>query len=600
MEAGDPTPVESMQKDIEVLRELMMKRGLNLFKSMVDIASSTCMCREAFQQLICSKPSADTAPPTVVQAPDSAVSSSRSTRSMATSASLPSTSGTASSASFYTDSIASSRPPPSLRTVPTAPSQRSGSPTPTEDDGAVARSTEVKAKVEPDDEPATCSGALSKKGDNLRCPFCAEMGIDMRIGRKPDLRRHFVNFHGTNHFWLCQLTFSGGCGMGFDLKAAYEAHVRQLHGGVKFSDAKVNLCQQVVFACGFESCREVFEADTDAQGPTMQKDYMAHVLAHLVQGPPSPWSYSRRMRNLLRQRLTKELWAPWDRNYLVWDPQSSKTLQKMLECRHLVDAATLCKYAALSGSKPSAPPVPPPGFGVPLLNTCADACHNARADKRFSLPFVRPLPSSKSHHLLHGIAGHMAPKALRSVPSTSTLSSFASNPGTLYHNPASSQASLPDFDVPGQPLTGFLIDNHHVHHHNPTCEPGLLQASQHPQHDHDGLSHPLQLFSGYEALGELPSQEQVVGDRGDSVLPLLEAVQQRVPEGTRAYHSYLRGDDYARHRRTPSPDDCRMQDPPTLPPQQLPEHHESFATAMAPLMPGQETPHEFYNHQVHY
>jgi len=47
MEAGDPNPLESINKDIEVLRELMMKHGQNLFKSMVNIASSTCRCGHA-------------------------------------------------------------------------------------------------------------------------------------------------------------------------------------------------------------------------------------------------------------------------------------------------------------------------------------------------------------------------------------------------------------------------------------------------------------------------------------------------------------------------------------------------------------------------
>ena len=52
----------------------------------------------------------------------------------------------------------------------------------------------------------------------LQCPFCLEFGVDMRIGRKPDLKRHFHKIHATNAQWVCKL--NGGCNLSFDFHTA--------------------------------------------------------------------------------------------------------------------------------------------------------------------------------------------------------------------------------------------------------------------------------------------------------------------------------------------------------------------------------------------
>ncbi len=141
-----------------------------------------------------------------------------------------------------------------------------------------------------------------------------------------------------------------------------------------------------MFACGFDHCREVFEAESDKDAPTIRKQYFEHVLFHILDRH-GKWSYSRRIRNMLHQRLISATWKEHNRDNeqeLLWQPQTSAIMRKMLECRHLVDVPMFCKYAMLLGMRRDgeAPAPAPSNFLIPVLNTCTALCHDPRQDPR--------------------------------------------------------------------------------------------------------------------------------------------------------------------------------------------------------------------------
>lgn len=128
---------------------------------------------------------------------------------------------------------------------------------------------------------------------------------------------------------------------------------------MSLDEAKVNLCPQTVFACGFENCIQVFEAPSDDQAEAVFKEYVGHVVKHFDENSSSgEWSYSARIRNLMRQSgviraWTNSSWPEAERNRLRWDPQSSGILRKRLETRHLGDLQLLVQYAIALGSDPT-------------------------------------------------------------------------------------------------------------------------------------------------------------------------------------------------------------------------------------------------------
>ena len=151
-------------------------------------------------------------------------------------------------------------------------------------------------------------------------------------------------------------------------------------------EARVSLCPQVVFACGFGGCAHVLEAADDADAPAVFKEYVAHVVKHFDDGAPGEWTYSRRVANLLSQSRVRRAWASCGldaagRSKLTWDPQTSSILRKRLECRHVADPAGLVRYAVALGSRlPPPTDLHPDLFVTPLKESCADADtgHHAR------------------------------------------------------------------------------------------------------------------------------------------------------------------------------------------------------------------------------
>lgn len=212
------------------------------------------------------------------------------------------------------------------------------------------------------------------------CSFCKEANIIKTCTRKNDLKRHIEDFHHTDAQWVCRYR---GCQLVFDWQTAYKAHLKAEHGGSRMSpdEAKVNLCPQVVFACGFENCLQVFEAGDDSEALQVFKDYVTHVVKHFDEGAQSgEWTYSRRMKNLLSQNQVHAAWVAsgldsMGRARLQWDPQSTSVLRKRLECRHIKDPGLIVHYAASLGNELAPPPDLPEDFVTPLRDTCTEPGH---------------------------------------------------------------------------------------------------------------------------------------------------------------------------------------------------------------------------------
>ncbi|KAK1689338.1 hypothetical protein BDP55DRAFT_604302 [Colletotrichum godetiae] len=233
------------------------------------------------------------------------------------------------------------------------------------------------------------SGAVAGRKP-IECPMCAVHDVYVGFGRKSDFKKHLQNFHNTDFIWVCP---QDNCRMIFDFEKAYIAHVKLDHhqGEAAYPPAaaiaaaeqvKVGLCAQVVFACGFIGCKEVFEASDDSETPKTADAYFDHLASHFDKrsstinanssscnlGVSSEWTYYHQMQNLLRQRSLKDEWKHmlWDkaaRNQLRWQPRSSGDLKKLLECRHLADVPRILHAAWTLGQTCfSSPEHPAPEF----------------------------------------------------------------------------------------------------------------------------------------------------------------------------------------------------------------------------------------------
>jgi hypothetical protein len=222
-------------------------------------------------------------------------------------------------------------------------------------------------------DTASISSASKQKG-SFMCAFCKEENIQKTCTRKNDLKRHIEDFHNMNAQWTCKVR---GCNMVFDWQTAYKTHLKQAHQGSRSSvdEAKVDLCPQTVFACGFEHCLQVFEASSDADAGSTFKDYVGHVVKHFDEGANSgEWTYSARIRNLLRQSGVMRAWnnsvPEPERSKLDWHPQSSVILRRRLETRHIGDLQLLIHYAMALGRDAANPPQFRDDFKMPVRHEC--------------------------------------------------------------------------------------------------------------------------------------------------------------------------------------------------------------------------------------
>lgn len=257
-----------------------------------------------------------------------------------------------------------------------------------------------------DSDADSLTPGVSKQKGTFLCGFCSEEGIQKSCTRKNDLKRHIEDFHNTNAQWHCR---QRGCGKVFDWQTVYKTHLKNAHGGSRSTavdDARVELCQQTVYACGFANCIQVFEAPSDAESPAMFKEYVAHVVKHLDEGSNSgEWDYSTRIRNLMRQSGVLRAWqgSEWpedERNKLTWKPQTSGILRKRLETRHLGDLRMLIQYAIALGSNPATVEFHP-SFSTPVKDHCQEQIPGHSRIRINSQPPPAPPPQHHHHHHHH-------------------------------------------------------------------------------------------------------------------------------------------------------------------------------------------------------
>ncbi|KAK1585682.1 uncharacterized protein LY79DRAFT_580906 [Colletotrichum navitas] len=225
------------------------------------------------------------------------------------------------------------------------------------------------------DKTAAAAVRSPSRRKPIECPLCAVYDVRVGFGRKSDFKKHLQNFHNTDCVWACP---QRGCRMVLDFEKAFVTHYKIDHGIVHPPPdrVRVELCAQVVFACGFLGCKEVFEAADDSGASAAADRYFDHLAGHFDTrstsggsggaSPSAEWAYYHQIQNLLRQRALKDEWKHtlWDktaRNQLRWQPRSSGDLKKLLECRHLADVPRVLHAAwTLGQSSFSSPEHPPP------------------------------------------------------------------------------------------------------------------------------------------------------------------------------------------------------------------------------------------------
>ncbi|KAH7367032.1 hypothetical protein B0T11DRAFT_49855 [Plectosphaerella cucumerina] len=332
--------------------------------------------------------------------------------------------------------------------------------------GAYSKSPQHTESHEPErhasDAASIASGASKQKG-TFSCGFCKEEDIVKTCTRKNDLKRHIEDFHMVNAQWFCR---HRGCRMVFDWQAAYKTHLKTAHGGSRMSldEAKVNLCPQVVFACGFEKCTQVYEAQGDDDSSSMFKDYVSHVVKHFDEGANSgEWTYSARIRNLLRQAHVGAAWqesSSWSensRNELKWNTQTSYILRKRLESRHIGDVNMLVQYAYMLGAEPNTPLKFRDDFVTPVADTCQLSMPGHKNRLAAAAPVQAPADDFTfriSRGSNPALASYLASQRKVYVPSRQRVS----RPAQLHRSSSiGSQQHLPHMQ-PQQPHSG-----HHSH-----------------------------------------------------------------------------------------------------------------------------------------
>lgn len=238
--------------------------------------------------------------------------------------------------------------------------------------------------------PMTAEGAshpsprlIAPTGKKYQCPMCYLDSSPVGFGRKSDFKKHLHNFHGSDVVWICH---TKGCHLSFSTERAYSTHAKEAHRmkALPNSTARTDLCPQVVFSCGFASCRDrVFEAANGEEASATRDKHFEHIAKHFEDDfDVSDWEYKVQIQNLLRQQQVKPVWKTciWPkekRQQLQWRSRSSGDLRRMLEARHLgSDVSQIVRLAFILGNAPfSTAGVPPPAeldsyFQLPYRNQC--------------------------------------------------------------------------------------------------------------------------------------------------------------------------------------------------------------------------------------
>ncbi|WQF84717.1 Putative Zinc finger C2H2-type [Colletotrichum destructivum] len=348
-------------------------------------------------------------------------------------------------------------------------------------------------------DAASSTTSSSKQKGAFMCGFCKEEDITKTCTRKNDLKRHIEDFHNVNAQWFCR---HRGCQMVFDWQGAYKTHLKQAHGGSRMSldEAKVNLCPQVVFACGFDNCLQVFEAQGDTDASSTFKEYVSHVVKHFDEGSNSgEWTYSARIRNLLRQNQVQATWneSMWNevsRNSLQWSPQTSGILRKRLECRHIGDVKLLVQYALMLGSDPGTAVKFREDFVTPVADTCTLHMpgHRSRQPSVAAPEPADPFSFKISRGANPALAAYMASQRRVYVPRQQRVA----RPPQLHH-PHQQQVQVP--------ASNSMASHSRLSHSSHSSHHGHQQQGHHGSQNHSTLGHffqtPLDSSSMYDPNG---------------------------------------------------------------------------------------------------
>jgi hypothetical protein len=334
---------------------------------------------------------------------------------------------------------------------------------------------------DPSELQGDSSASGSKQKGTFTCGFCSEEDIQKTCTRKNDLKRHIEDFHNMNAQWTCP---QRDCNMVFDWQTAYKTHLKHAHGGVRISpdEAKIDLCPQTIFACGFENCIQVFESPSEAEASTTFKEYVAHVVKHLDEGSScGDWTYSTRMRNLLRQcavsrHWTNSQWPEAERNSLTWQPQSSGVLRKCLETKHLGEIGMLIQYAYELGSGANPTPGLHESFLIPTKGQC---------QMHTTGPKMRLQPGTSMAPEPEGFQFRIS----RDPNTNPSLANYYANQRRQYNPRApvrTGRSARPPMRAMTQPTNG--VGPHQAFHQQPApnmFDPtGFYAQHQHQQHQH--------------------------------------------------------------------------------------------------------------------
>ncbi|KAK4158638.1 hypothetical protein QBC43DRAFT_294874 [Cladorrhinum sp. PSN259] len=219
---------------------------------------------------------------------------------------------------------------------------------------------------------------------NLKCQLCSEVktpwypiGIN-GTSEKWDLKRHIENYHRTDTQWTCP---EPACGLPFHWNRALDAHLREDHqSNSRGENDKIEtpLCPQLVFACGYSGCRQVFVSTELSNTKKEFGKYIDHLTckAHWEKGDTDSWSRETRFRNLLRQdehmnKLWKECKTKLPRgSQLHWPPNTLNILIKMLETRHLPDPESFVRCAFELGRSSKSDHELPEIIRLPIKGRC--------------------------------------------------------------------------------------------------------------------------------------------------------------------------------------------------------------------------------------
>ncbi|KAM3441626.1 hypothetical protein MY4824_001404 [Beauveria thailandica] len=165
------------------------------------------------------------------------------------------------------------------------------------------------------------------------CGFCKEMDHVVVCARKNDLKRHMGDFHHIVTEFICPVE---DCTFRTESKKRFSQHIKidgrhkQVVSNNEMHVHENTVCEPLVFACGFDNCSVLLEAPPEGDGGKTFREYIEHVIKHYDEEKCANWSYSTRIRNLLRQSRMQGALQNVDLSSLEWGWNRSTDLRRDL------------------------------------------------------------------------------------------------------------------------------------------------------------------------------------------------------------------------------------------------------------------------------